>query len=86
LLAVVGAAGLAIGLASQGLLANFAAGILIIIARSFKLGDFISAAGVQGTVQEIQIFTTVVHTADNLRHIIPNCPTYGRCDYELLGE
>ena len=77
LLAVIGAAGLAIGLALQGSLANFAASILIIIARPFKLGDFISAAGVQGTVQEIQIFTTVVHTADNLRHIIPNAQITG---------
>jgi small conductance mechanosensitive channel len=77
LLAVLGAAGLAIGLALQGSLANFAAGILIVAGRPFKLGDFISSGGVRGTVQEIQIFTTVVHTPDNLRHIIPNAQLTG---------
>jgi len=77
LLAVLGAAGLAIGLALQGSLANFAAGILIIVVRPFKLGDFISGAGVQGTVQEIQILTTVMHTPDNLRHIVPNSQLTG---------
>jgi small conductance mechanosensitive channel len=72
LLAMLGAAGLAIGLALQGSLANLAAGLLIIIFRPFKQGDFIGAAGVEGTVQDVQILATTLHTVDNLRLIIPN--------------
>jgi small conductance mechanosensitive channel len=68
----LGAAGLAIGLALQGSLSNFASGFLMIIFRPFKVGDFIEAAGIKGTVQEIQIFNTVVNTPDNVRAIIPN--------------
>ena len=70
--AVVGAAGLAIGLAMQGSLANFAAGVLIIIFRPFKIGDFIDAGGVKGIVEEISIFTTNLRTPDNLGVIVPN--------------
>jgi small conductance mechanosensitive channel len=72
LLAMLGAAGLAIGLALQGSLANLAAGLLLIIFRPFKQGDFIRAAGVEGTVQDVQILVTTLHTADNLRLIVPN--------------
>ena len=72
LLAMLGAAGLAIGLALQGSLANLAAGLLLIIFRPFKQGDFIGAAGVEGTVQDVQILATTLHTADNLRLIVPN--------------
>jgi small conductance mechanosensitive channel len=72
LLAMLGAAGLAIGLALQGSLANLAAGLLLIIFRPFKQGDFIGAAGVEGTVQDVQILATILHTADNLRLIVPN--------------
>lgn len=68
----LGAAGLAIGLALQGSLSNFASGFLMIIFRPFKVGDFIEAAGTKGTVQEIQIFNTIVNTPDNVRAIIPN--------------
>ncbi|HNS33591.1 MAG TPA: mechanosensitive ion channel, partial [bacterium] len=57
-IAVIGAAGLAVGLALQGSLSNFAAGVLIIVFKPFKVGDFIQAGGVMGTVSEIQIFTT----------------------------
>jgi small conductance mechanosensitive channel len=71
-IAVVGAAGLAIGLALQGSLANFAAGVLMIIFRPFKSGDFIEGAGTAGTVEEIQIFTTQLKTPDNKTIIIPN--------------
>ena len=74
---VVGAAGLAIGLALQGSLANFASGFLMIIFRPFKVGDFIEAAGVKGTVKEIQIFNTIVNTPDNIRVIIPNAHLTG---------
>ncbi len=68
----LGAAGLAIGLALQGSLSNFASGFLMIIFRPFKVGDFIEAAGIKGTVKEIQIFNTIINTPDNVRAIIPN--------------
>lgn len=71
-IAVLGAAGLAIGLALQGSLSNFAAGFLMIIFRPFKVGDYIEGAGTAGTVEEIQIFTTQLKTPDNKTVIIPN--------------
>jgi len=71
-IAILGAAGLAVGLALQGSLANFAAGVLMIIFRPFKVGDFIEGGGVAGTVEEIQIFTTQLMTPDNKTIIIPN--------------
>jgi len=71
-LAILGAAGLAIGLALQGSLANFAAGFLLIIFRPFKVGDVIEAAGVTGKVDVIQIFTTTLRTPDNKTIIVPN--------------
>jgi small conductance mechanosensitive channel len=71
-IAVIGAAGLAIGLALQGSLSNFAAGFLMIIFRPFKVGDYIEGAGVAGTVEVIQIFTTQLKTPDNKTVIIPN--------------
>ena len=70
--AVLGAAGLAIGLALQGSLANFAAGFLLLIFKPFKKDDFIEGAGVAGIVQEIQVFTTILKTPDNKLIIIPN--------------
>lgn len=72
LLAVLGAAGLAIGLALQGSLSNFASGVLIVAFRPYKVGDFIEGGGVSGTVEEVQIFTTVLKTADNKQIIVPN--------------
>jgi small conductance mechanosensitive channel len=71
-IAIIGAAGLAIGLALQGSLANFAAGFLMIMFRPFKVGDFIEGAGVTGTVEAIQLFTTQLITLDNKMIIIPN--------------
>lgn len=70
--AAIGAAGLAIGLALQGSLANFAGGVLILLFRPFKVGDFIEAQGVSGTVDHIQIFHTVLRTGDNKTVIVPN--------------
>ncbi len=70
--AVVGAAGLTIGLALQGSLANFAAGILMIIFKPFKVGDYIEGGGVDGIVEEIGIFTTELKTFDNKKIIVPN--------------
>lgn len=72
ILAILGAAGLAIGLALQGSLSNLAAGVLLIIFRPFKQGDFIEAGGVLGSVLEIQMLTTVMNTPENLRLIVPN--------------
>lgn len=72
LAAVIAAAGLAIGLALQGSLSNFAAGIMIILFRFFKAGDYIEAAGTGGTVENISIFTTELVTPDNKFVIIPN--------------
>jgi small conductance mechanosensitive channel len=71
-IAVIGAAGLAIGLALQGSLANFAAGFLMIVFRPFKVGDYIDGAGTAGTVEKIQIFTTQLKTPDNKTVMIPN--------------
>ncbi len=70
--AIIGAAGLAIGLALQGSLANFASGVMIIAFRPFKVGDFIEAGGVAGVVEGIQIFSTQMRTGDNKAIIIPN--------------
>lgn len=72
LIAVIGAAGLAIGLALQGSLANFAAGFLILMFRPFKIGDYVDVAGTSGTVEKIMIFTTELQTPDNKKVIIPN--------------
>ncbi len=70
--AIIGAAGLAVGLALQGSLANFAGGVLILLFKPYKLGDFVDAQGVTGTVKEIQVFNTVLKTGDNKSVIIPN--------------
>ena len=71
-IAVVGAAGLAIGLALQGSLSNFASGVLIVLFRPYKVGDWVEAAGVAGTIVEMQILTTVFKTDDNKSIIVPN--------------
>ena len=88
LIAVLGAAGLAIGLALQGSLANFASGVLIIIFRPFNLGDLIEAAGVLGKVKEIQLFTTALTTLDNKLVIVPNSSLTGGniINYTVTGK
>ncbi len=70
--AIIGAAGLAVGLALQGSLSNFAAGVMLIGFRFFKAGDYIEAAGTAGTVRSVQIFTTILMTADNRMIVVPN--------------
>ncbi len=72
LLAVLGAAGLAIGLALKDSLGNFAAGVMLILFRPFKQGDFVEVAGVSGSVAEIKIFSTILTTPDNKLVVIPN--------------
>lgn len=76
-IAVIGAAGLAVGLALQGSLANFAAGVLMLIFRPFKVGDYIMGAGVEGVVEEIHIFSTLLVTVDNKAIIVPNAKLTG---------
>lgn len=77
LLALLGAAGLAVGLALKDSLSNFASGVLLIIMRPFKTGDFIEAAGTGGMVEKITIFSTVLKTGDNREVIVPNSLIYG---------
>jgi len=71
-IAVLGAAGLAVGLALQGSLSNFAGGVLMIIFKPFKVGDFIEGGGASGVVEEIGIFTTELRSPDNKKIIVPN--------------
>lgn len=75
--AVIGAAGLAVGLALQGSLSNFAAGVLIVAFRPFKSGDYVEVAGVAGSVESIQIFSTVLKTPDNKMVVVPNGSVIG---------
>ncbi len=77
MIALIGAAGLAIGLALQGTLQNLASGVMLIIFRPFSDGDFIEAAGVSGVVEEIGIFSITMRTGDNREIIIPNGEIYG---------
>lgn len=75
--AVLGAAGFAVGFALQGSLANFAAGVMLLVFRPFKPGDFVDTAGVAGTIKEIRLFTTVLATPDNVKIIVPNGAVFG---------
>ncbi|HIF97006.1 MAG TPA: mechanosensitive ion channel [Myxococcales bacterium] len=77
LVAVIGAAGLAVGLALQGTLSSFSAGVMLLIMRPFKIGDSISVSGSTGVVIEVTLFVTTLNTSDNLRIIIPNSAVYG---------
>jgi small conductance mechanosensitive channel len=77
LIAMLGAAGLAVGLALQGSLQNFASGVLLIIFRPFQVGNYIDAGGVSGTVEKITIFNTIMLTPDNREIIVPNASIYG---------
>ena len=77
LAALIAAAGVAIGLAWSGLLANFAAGVFLIILQPFKAGDFVTAGGIMGTVHEIGLFVTYIDALDNVRHIVGNNKIFG---------
>jgi len=77
LVAVVGAAGLAIGLAMQGALSSIAAGVMLVIFRPFKIGDFVEVDGLMGTVKDISIVATELATLDNLQVIVPNSSVWG---------
>lgn len=86
LIAMLGAAGLAIGLALQGSLANFAGGVLILLFKPFKAGDIIESQGYLGRVKEIQIFNTILLTLDNKRVVIPNSLLSNGCVTNLFCE
>ena len=86
LVAVFGAAGLAIGLALQGTLSNVAAGVMLLMFRPFKIGDFISAGGQTGTVKEIGLFTTEMATGDNVKIIVPNGQIWGSAIQNFSGH
>ena len=83
--AILGAAGFAVGFALQGSLANFAAGVLILVLRPFRVGDFIDAAGVAGNVKEIQLFTTIIATPDNIKIMVPNGKIFGDVIKNITG-
>jgi small conductance mechanosensitive channel len=77
IVAVLGAASFAVGLALQGSLANFAAGVMILLFRPFKVGDYVEVAGVAGSIKSIAIFSTTLATPDNVRIEVPNGKIYG---------
>lgn len=76
-LAILGAAGLAVGLALQSSLANFSSGVMLILFHPFKVGDFVEAGGITGTVELINVFNTVMKTGDNREIIVPNAQIFG---------
>jgi small conductance mechanosensitive channel len=78
IIAVLAAAGLAVGLALQGTLANFAAGVMLLVFRPFRKGDFIEAGGAVGAVEAISIFTTTLNSVDNVAIVVPNAAVWGQ--------
>ncbi len=77
LVAVLGMAGFAVGFALQGSLSNFAAGIMLLVFRPFKIGDYVDIAGTAGSVSDLQLFVTIMNTPDNIRIIVPNGQVFG---------
>lgn len=78
LLTLLGAAGLAVGLALQGTLSNVASGVMLLIFRPFSVGEYIDAGGTAGTVEAIGLFTTTLNTPDNVKILVPNSAVYGQ--------
>lgn len=76
-IAVLGAAGFAVGLAFQGTLSNFSSGVMLLIFRPFEVGDFVEVSGTSGEVVEVGLFSTKLHTTDNVRVIVPNASVFG---------
>ena len=83
---ILGAAGFAIGFALQGSLSNFASGVMIIVFRPYKIGDFIDAAGIAGVVQEVHLFNTIINTPDNIKVIVPNSKITGDVIKNVTGN
>ncbi len=77
LVAVLGMAGFAVGFALQGSLSNFAAGVMLLVFRPFKVGDYVDIAGTAGSVTDLQLFVTILNTPDNIRIIVPNGQVFG---------
>lgn len=75
--ALLAAAGVAVGMAWSGLLSNFAAGVFLVILQPFKVGDFVTAGGVTGTVEELGLFVTSINTLDNIRNMVGNAKIFG---------
>jgi len=86
LVAVLGAAGFAIGFAMQGALGNFAAGIMLLVFRPYTIGDVVDVAGVVGKVKEMKLFTTVITTPDNIRVMVPNGKIFGDTISNITAE
>lgn len=83
--AVLGAAGLAVGLAMQGTLSNFSAGVMLLLFRPFKTGDFVDVGGTKGAVLEIGIFSTTLRSPDNVMITVPNAQVYGQTIHNYNG-
>jgi small conductance mechanosensitive channel len=86
LIAVVGAAGLAIGLAMQGTLSNVAAGVMLLVLRPFRVGQYVQIAGQSGTVREIGLFTTIITTRDSVYISVPNASIFSAPTYNFTRE
>lgn len=86
IVAVLGAAGFAVGFAMQGSLANFAAGVMLLIFRPYRLGDMIEVGGKTGVVKDMTLFTTVLNTPDNVRVIVPNGKIFGDTIQNITAE
>lgn len=86
LVAVLGAAGFAVGLALQGTLANFSAGVMLLLFRPFTVGDFVETGGASGTVRELGLFTTRLDTPDNVRVLVPNSAIFGSVIRNFTGN
>jgi len=83
--AILGAAAFAVGFALQGSLSNFASGVMILLFRPYKIGDFVEVAGVAGIVMDVHIFTTTIRTGDNIKIIVPNSKIYGDVIKNVTG-
>ena len=86
LVAVLGAAGFAVGFALQGSLSNFAAGVMLLVFKPFRIGDVVDAAGVVGKVSEMRLFTTVLHSPDNIKIMVPNSKMFGDTIKNITAE
>lgn len=86
LVAVMGVAGFAVGFALQGSLSNFAAGVMLLMFRPFRIGDYIDAAGVIGKVSEMKLFTTILYSPDNVKIIVPNSQLFGDTIKNITAE
>jgi len=83
--AVLGAAGFAVGFALQGSLSNFAAGVMLLVFRPFKVGDYVTAGGVSGSVKSIDLFSTTLATPDNVKILVPNGKVFGDTIHNYAG-